>query len=90
MHADWEWDLETPSGNVFVVEMPCYMRPTSWGLEWNWEEQSKRRRARALSRLDSELAFLAEHSMEQYLADAEAFTEIQVVAAGGGQVWAMV
>ncbi len=60
------------------------MRPTSWGRRWNWEEQSKRQRARALSRLDSELTFLAEPSTEKYLADAEAFADVQAAAAGGG------
>jgi hypothetical protein len=86
LHADWEWDLEAPSGDAFVAEMPCYMtrRPTSWGRGWNWMEQSKRRRARALSKLDSEFAFLAEQSTEQYLADAEAFADVQAVATGGG------
>ena len=44
LHADWEWDLEAQSGDAFVAEMPCYMRPTSWGRGWNWMEQSKRRR----------------------------------------------
>ncbi len=64
LHEDWEWDLEAPSGDAFVAEMPSYMRPASWGREWNWEEQSKRLRARVLSRLDSEFAFLAEQSTE--------------------------
>ena len=84
MHADWEWDLEAPSGDAFVMEMPYFMRRTSWGLWWKWEEQSKRRRARALNRLDTEFAFLAEQSTEQYLTDAEAFADIQAAAAGGG------
>ena len=84
LHADWEWDLEAPSGDAFVMEMPHWMRPTSWGLMWNWEEQSKRRRARALNRLDTEFAFLAEQSTEQYLADGEAFADVQAAAAGGG------
>ena len=84
LHADWEWDLEVPSGDAFVAEMPCYMRPTSWGRGWNWMEQSKRRRARALNRLDSEFAFLAEQSTEQYLADAEAFADVHAAAAWGG------
>ena len=83
MHADWEWDLEAPSDDAFVMEMPHWRRPTSWGLQWNWEEQSKRRRARALNRLDTEFAFLAEQSTEQYLADAEAFADVQAAAAGG-------
>ena len=85
LHADWEWDLEAPSGDAFVMEMPDdWRRPTSWGLMWNWREQSKRRRARALNRLDTEFAFLAEQSTEQYLADGEAFADVQAAAAGGG------
>ena len=84
LHADWEWDLEAPSGDAFVMDTLAYLRPTSWGLRWNWEEQSKRRRARALSRLDNEFALRAEQSTEQYLADAEAFADVQAAAAGVG------
>ena len=90
LHADWEWDLEAPSGDAFVMDTLAYLRPTSWGLRWNWEEQSKRRRARALSRLDNEFALRAEQSTEQYLADAQAFDDAPARGGGGGRGWVMV
>ena len=37
-----------------------------------------------MNRLDTEFAFLAEQSTEQYLADGEAFADVQAAAAGGG------
>ncbi len=36
-----------------------------------------------MSRLDTEFAFLAEQSTEQYPADAEAFADVQVANAAG-------
>jgi hypothetical protein len=47
LHVDWEWDEEAQSAS-------------SCRQGWSWEEQSKRRRARVLAKLDAEFDLLAE------------------------------
>jgi hypothetical protein len=84
LHADWEWDLEAPSGDAFVLEngQSYHRGPCMWNEGWSWEQQSRRRRARALNRLDSEFDRLAEQSTELYLADGEALADFEAAAAG--------
>ena len=31
LHADWEWDLASPPGDAFVMDMPDCIRQYSWG-----------------------------------------------------------
>ena len=79
--AEWEWDLEE----------------RCWRWDWqSWELQSKRRRARALGRIDSEFDRLTELSTELYLADGEALADFEAARAeraggagggGGGGGW---
>ena len=79
-HADWECDLETPSCDDAFYR---FLRGEKWSWE-SWMKRSKRRRAAALSRLDTEFNFLALQSTELYLADGEAFADIQTAAVGDG------
>jgi hypothetical protein len=73
LHSEWEWDMEAQSDKLASLPDSRYgIPPYSWGDGWCWEKQSKRRRARALSRLDFEFAILAEQSTEMYLVDAAA------------------
>ena len=73
LHSEWEWDMEAQSDKLASLPDSRYGTPPySWGARWCWEKQSKRRRARALSRLDFEFAILAEQSTEMYLVDAAA------------------
>jgi hypothetical protein len=78
LHAGWEWDVESQSA--------C----SSCCQGWSWEEQSNRRRARALANLDIEFDLLAEQSTELYLSDGEALADVEAAAAAaaaGGGGW---
>jgi hypothetical protein len=81
LHADWEWDLAAQSDGL--ASWHFWWRGYS---RWSLEEQSKRRRSRALSRLDTECSHSWLNSLRNYILQmqnfaAEALADVEAATA---------